>query len=134
MHILMESHDQHEFGKQSTTKRGWQFSLLGLFVVTTIISVCLAFGVSFPRIAVAVVAIGLVQAGILYLGDWLIRSRGGRTLNRVTSIVRAIFGTALLATAASMATSNAGALSFILAYLIGAIGLLCWILAWRRWS
>jgi hypothetical protein len=122
--------------QRSESKRGWQYSLFGLLVVTTIVSICLALGVSFPRVAIAAVAVGLVQAAALYLADWLIRSRGGRTLKQVTSIMRAVLGTALLIIATAVATAPAphtSLLALMVAYVIGSIGLLCWILAWRYW-
>jgi hypothetical protein len=135
----MEPHDQRDFGERTTTNRGWQFSLLSLLVVTTVVSICLAIGVSFPRIAVAAVAIGLVEAGILYLGDWLIRSRGGRTVMQVVSIMWALLGSAMLVSAfvtfaaANVPQQSNRPLFLTLAALIGAVGLLCWIVARRRW-
>lgn len=119
-------------------KLAWQFSLLGLFVVTTIVAICLALGVHFPRIVIGLLVLGLLQVFVLFSADWLMRSQGGKTVRQVASCVWAILGSALLFAAwGAVGVGNAGSLSpgvsTTLAIVFAAGGVMCWIIARQRW-
>jgi hypothetical protein len=117
-----------------TTQRGWQFSLLWLFALTTIVSICLALGVNFPEVLIGLLIVGVGQVAVLYSADWLMRSRGGRMLSQLSALLWAIFGAALL-TAGWLVSpgGNAGTISSALSISLIVGGALCWLIAWQRW-
>jgi heme/copper-type cytochrome/quinol oxidase subunit 4 len=86
----MDRQEQDTTQQRPATGRHWQYSLFGLLVVTTIVSVCLAVGVHFPRMILGILAAGLVQVVALYSVEWVMRRRGGQTMRQVTVSLWAI--------------------------------------------
>jgi hypothetical protein len=74
----------------------WQFSVRDLLIAMTVISICLAIGVHFAGFMFVLIAIGVMQAGILLAGDWLIRPQNRRALAFATSASWATVGSGLL--------------------------------------
>jgi hypothetical protein len=74
----------------------WQFSVRDLLIAMTVISICLAVGVHFAGFMFVLIAIGVMQAGILLAGDWLIRPQNRRALAFATAASWATVGSGLL--------------------------------------
>jgi hypothetical protein len=117
----------------------WQFSLRSLLVVVTFVSVLLAIGVHLGGILVALIAVGILQAGILLSADWLIRPAHRRALAFVTAASWAIVGSSFvigaIVTSNEIVSNNTGSLlswSFTIS-LFGA-GALSYYVAMRRWQ
>lgn len=116
---------------------GWQYSLRGLLVVITIVSVSLTIAVHYQGLMVTIIAIGMVQATILLASDWLIQGRNRWALALLTSIFWAIPGCGLLlmgigAAVGTNIVADRGASAAASALVIAA-GAFCYFMAIRRW-
>jgi hypothetical protein len=85
-----------------------QFSVRDLLIATTVVSICLAFGVHFAGFTFVVVVVGIVQITVLLAGDWLIRPQNRRAL--------------AFASAGSWATLGSGFLVLSLGAIFGSLG------------
>jgi hypothetical protein len=116
---------------------GWQYSLRGLLVVITIVSISLAVGIHYQGIMVAIVAIGIIQGTILLAGDWLIQRRNWWALALLTSIFWAIPGCGLLLLGVGVAVSSSivadrGVIAMASLCAIAG-GAFCYFMAVKRW-
>ena len=95
----MDSGELQNSDQQSGSKRGWQYSLFGLLVVMTIVSIWLAFGALYPRIVLTLLVVGMAQVVALYSLEWLMRRRGGETMKQVaTSLWVVVIATVIVVT------------------------------------
>src|SRR5689334_15938360 len=116
----------------------WQFSLRGLLVTTTIVSICLAIGTYFKGIAFAVFAMILFQVAFLLSMDWLIRPANRRMLAFVAAGFWIVAGSSLLTVSGKLAWDRDPADDWkgvwvAIAFLTLAAPLCYWF-AWRRWK
>lgn len=74
----------------------WQFSLRGLLLLTTLVSICLAIGVHFAGFMVVFIAIGVTQVTMMLCADWLIRPQNRRALAFATAASWTTIGSGLL--------------------------------------
>ena len=119
---------------------GIQFSVRDLLVLTTLVSVCLAIGVHYAGFMFVVIAIGLIQVGMLLSADWLIRPNHRKALGFVTAASWIILGSGLLILGfrmlygdADSADQAAYSASRILGVSFAAAGAVCYITAMIRW-
>jgi hypothetical protein len=131
----MKNHQRENSGSDNGNEP-WQFSLRGLLVFVTVVSVLLAIGVYYVGIIIALAVVGLIQVGPLLVADWLIRPQHRRTLAFVTAGSWAIVGSSFVifaVCAASRLVSSSGSLNWTFAScsIVGAA--FCYFLAGLRW-
>jgi hypothetical protein len=114
----------------------WQFSLRNLFLFVTFVSVLLGIGVYYGGIVVALIAICVTQAALLFSADQLIRPSHRRALAFVTSAAWAILASNLAVVAfivVFQAVVYSDALRWILAACLWITGAFCFALSSLRW-
>lgn len=115
----------------------WQFSLRGMLLLTTIVSICLAIGVHFAGFMAVFIAIGVVQVAALLSADWLIRPQNRRALAFVTASCWIVIGSGLflgaLRTIATAVLADQDSWGWLFASLLIVAALACFYLALQRW-
>src|SRR5262249_43525398 len=100
----MEAHDRpkriervsEESASQREVPKEWQFSLRGLMIAITIVSVVMALGRYLVGAAFVIFAVVLVESASLLSFEWLIRPENRRFLAFTTAGCWAILGSGLL--------------------------------------
>jgi hypothetical protein len=115
-----------------------RFSTRDLLSATTVISIILAIGVWLGGFIVVAVAVGLIQAFMLFLADWLIRPENRRALVFTTAMSWITLGIGLIIiaidTVAQYDDSHTGSYGWLIleAFLVfGAAG--AFLMARHRW-
>jgi hypothetical protein len=126
----MDSNDRPH--ATTPTSPEWQFSLRSLFIVTTVVSVCLAISVHLAGLMAIVAVVGLIQAGMLLAGDWLIRPANRRALAFVTAGSWMVLGSGLVILGC-YAIYEARGPGSLFGYLLPAAAAGCYYVAFHRW-
>jgi hypothetical protein len=115
----------------------WQYSLRGLLIVTTLVSICLAVGTYFAGVMFVLGVIAAIQVATLLAADWLIRPQNRRALAAVSSGSWMILGSGLIVIGARrlylLLRDDGGAAAWIFAMCLAAAGFYCFHVAANRW-
>jgi hypothetical protein len=116
----------------------WQFSLRGLLIFVTIVSILLAISVYYLGVLIILIVIGLLQGATLLSADWITRPSHRRWLAFVTSTSWVIVGSSFvilgIMTALRLLNGNADKLSWwVLPISLFTVGAIAFFIARRRW-
>lgn len=122
---------------QQPVPKEWQFSLGGLMVVTTAVSVIMAFGTYLVGFWFVVFVIVLTQVATLVATDWLIRPANRPALAFVTAVTWITAGSGFLILGATMIFAKVASDFIMYTWPVVAIfvctAIFCFWSAWRKW-
>jgi hypothetical protein len=115
----------------------WQYSLRGLLIVTTVVSVVLAIGVRLAGLMYVLGALAVIQVATILAADWLIRPQHRWALAMVSAGSWIALGTGLALIGGMqlyrLTGSGAQAEAWIIAWCALAAAAYCYSIALRRW-
>jgi hypothetical protein len=119
------------------TMTRWRFSLRSLLLMTTIMAVCLAFGVHYPRFTTFFVTLQLVWIVALMSAEWLIRPTNSRVQRLLTATIWAVLGSLFFAMSGReiyglVAEAQYGSSAWAITICAAASGVVCCRMAWLR--
>jgi hypothetical protein len=133
---MVQDHDKPLFNVPPE-RTPWQYSLRGLLIATTFVSIALAIGIYLAGVLFVLGVIALTQVATLLAGDWLIRPQNRRALAAVSSGSWLILGTGLVLIAGRqgflLIRVNGSTAAWIFASCLAAAGLYCFYVAAKRW-
>ena len=134
--------DEHDSGvSRSSTEKPipaeWQFSLRGLLLTVTTVSICLAVGTHLAGVVFVIFAVVVIEVSTLLAGEWLIRPANQQVLAFVTAGSWMVFGSGLAIIAYKIA-SHLVALGAPEEYwaavvFLALFALFCYGFSWHRW-
>jgi hypothetical protein len=121
----------------SASRTPWQYSLRGLLIVTTVVSICLTVGVYFAGVLFVLGFIALIQVATLLAADWLIRPQNRRALAVVSAGSWLILGSGLVLVGSRLlyllVRDDGGIAAWVVAVCLATAGLYCFYIARNRW-
>jgi hypothetical protein len=127
----MDNNVHNQAMESHPSRKRWQYSLLTLLIVTTVVAICLAFGVHFPRFTALLLTLSVVQFAAMFLADWLIRP-GSKS--KLAAVAWSAIGSLFLLSGLSVAIETKGGITaWTLVVCLIAACIVCYGSAFRHW-